>query len=43
MDRASGNILDRNSIQLEDAHVGVTTHLPSPPFHFPGTPPAAPR
>ena len=43
MDRASGNILDRNSIQLEDAHVGVTTHLPSPPFHFPGAPPTAPR
>jgi outer membrane protein TolC len=39
MERASGTILDRNNIQLEDAHLGVTTQQPAPPFHFPGAPP----
>jgi hypothetical protein len=45
MDRASGTILDRNNIQLEEAHLGVTTHPPIPPFHFPrvpGIPPVTP-
>ena len=30
MQRASGLLLERNNIELEDAHVGVVTHMPAP-------------
>lgn len=35
MDRASGMLLDRNSIELEDAHLGTVSHRPEPPFRIP--------
>lgn len=35
MDRASGVLLDRNNIRLEDAHQGVATHMPQPPVRVP--------
>ena len=35
MDRASGTLLDRNNIELEDAHLGIITHMPAPPFRVP--------
>lgn len=42
MDRASGALLDRNNIQLEDAHQGVTTHMPEPPVRIPHLTSSAP-
>ena len=30
MQRASGLLLERNNIELEDAHAGVVTHMPAP-------------
>ena len=35
MDRSSGALLDRNNIELEDAHLGIVTHMPAPPFRIP--------
>ncbi len=43
MDRARGLLLDRNNIQLEDAHLGVATHMPAPPFKSSRLPTATPR
>jgi outer membrane protein TolC len=46
MDRASGLILDHNRIELEDAHLGVAAHMPSPPFgppRLPGIPQTKPQ
>lgn len=44
MDRSTGVLLQRNNIELEDAHLGVVTHLPSPPRpRVPGLGPGAPN
>ncbi len=38
MDRSSGVLLDRNNVELDDAHLGVVTHMPAPPFRIPRLP-----
>lgn len=35
MDRATGSILDRNGIELEDAFSGEVTKQPAPPYRYP--------
>lgn len=35
MDRATGSILDRNGIELEDAFSGDVTKQPAPPYRYP--------
>ncbi len=35
MDRASGVLLDRNNIELEEAHLGIVNKMPAPPPRSP--------
>ncbi|HJT87262.1 MAG TPA: TolC family protein [Bryobacteraceae bacterium] len=35
MDRATGTILEKDGIDLQDAHLGTVTHQPAPPFRIP--------